>query len=138
MGKAVRVEQGCRDCKKCTNSGAANLGRNSGRTSMALATGGLSEVGMRAFAKKCRICNHQLSLHKGAEATTPQPGVSLTQMAASFIAAASAPKTPEPAAPPVASGPPAGFYPDPQGLAPYRWWNGQEWTEHTTTTPPQQ
>ncbi|MGY1636235.1 DUF2510 domain-containing protein [Geodermatophilus sp. SYSU D00742] len=93
---------------------------------------------MRAFAKKCRICNHQLSLHKGAEATTPQPGVSLTQMAASFIAAASAPKTPEPAAPPVASGPPAGFYPDPQGLAPYRWWNGQEWTEHTTTTPPQQ
>ena len=102
---------------------------------MALATGGLSEVGMRAFAKKCRICNHQLSLHQGADASTPQPAVSLTGMAASLMALASTP--PAPAALPVASGPPAGFYADPQGKAPYRWWNGQDWTEHTTTTPPQ-
>ena len=27
-------------------------------------------------------------------------------------------------------GPTPGWYPDPQGLAPYRWWNGYEWTAH--------
>ncbi|UOY01872.1 SHOCT domain-containing protein [Blastococcus sp. PRF04-17] len=47
-------------------------------------TMGMSEVGMRAFAKKCRLCDHQLSLHQGAEAATPQPAVS-------FVAPAPAP-----------------------------------------------
>lgn len=104
---------------------------------MGLMTMGFSEVGMRALAKKCRICNHQLSLHKGADASTPQPGVSFTQRAASPIASASASSARAGATPRVTSGPPAGWYPDPQGAAPYRWWNGQDWTEHTTATPPQ-
>jgi hypothetical protein len=29
------------------------------------------------------------------------------------------------------AGPPAGWYPDPQGLAPVRWWDGGQWTDHT-------
>ena len=27
--------------------------------------------------------------------------------------------------------PPAGWYPDPSGRAPFRYWDGQQWTEHT-------
>ncbi len=69
-------------------------------------------------------------------------GVSLTQRAASLIAAATAAQAPRPApapapAPaPVTSGPPAGRFPDLREEAPHRWWNGQDRTEHTTTTPP--
>jgi Protein of unknown function (DUF2510) len=37
-----------------------------------------------------------------------------------------------PAEPPAAhAGPPAGWYPDPQGLARLRYWDGAAWTEHT-------
>ena len=28
---------------------------------------------------------------------------------------------------------PVGWHPDPWGQAPYRWWDGTRWTEHTTT-----
>lgn len=31
-----------------------------------------------------------------------------------------------------APSPPAGWYPDPNGRAPFRWWDGNTWTEHTT------
>lgn len=130
MGKSTRVEQGCRDCKKCTNSGVANLGRNSSRATMGLMTMGMSEVGMRALSKKCRICNHQLSLHKSEEARTPQPAVTFV------MPAPASPAAPAPALP-VISGPPAGWYADPRGFAPLRWWNGVDWTEHTTAAVPQ-
>lgn len=33
---------------------------------------------------------------------------------------------------PSTSGPPAGWYDDPQGSARRRWWDGTKWTEHTT------
>lgn len=68
----------CRDCRKCTNSIVANLGRNSGRVLAAMTTAGMSEVGM-TFKKKCRQCGHQLSLHEGGNASTPQPGVEFRQ-----------------------------------------------------------
>lgn len=29
------------------------------------------------FRKKCRVCGHQMSLHEGAEASTPQPAVEM-------------------------------------------------------------
>ncbi|NMD25613.1 MAG: DUF2510 domain-containing protein, partial [Actinobacteria bacterium] len=29
------------------------------------------------------------------------------------------------------SPPPAGWYPDPSGRAPFRYWDGARWTEHT-------
>lgn len=37
--------------------------------------------------------------------------------------------SPAPAPPPPA--PPAGWYPDPQGQAAQRWWDGSAWTGHT-------
>jgi hypothetical protein len=69
---AKKVKTGCRDCRKCTNSKAANFGRNTGRGFMAYATVGMSELAL-ATRKSCRICGHQLSLHEGSEATTVQP-----------------------------------------------------------------
>lgn len=33
---------------------------------------------------------------------------------------------------------PPGWYPDPVDAAGLRWWSGENWTEHTTTPPPQQ
>ena len=71
---ARKVRTGCRDCRKCTNSMAANFGRNTGRGFMAYTTVGMSEVAL-ASRKKCRICGHQLSLHMGSGATTVQPVV---------------------------------------------------------------
>lgn len=112
----ARVETACRDCKKCMNSGVANLGRNTTRASVAVATAGLSEVGMK-FRKTCRLCGHQLSLHSGdgepRQAAAPQPWPT-----------------------PTCSGPPPGWYSDPHRLAPSRWWDGQRWTEHTRSSPP--
>ncbi len=41
----------------------------------------------------------------------------------------SAPTTPPPSAHP--TGPAPGWYQDPQGVAPHRWWDGRQWTDHT-------
>ena len=90
-----RVTTACRDCKKCTNSAIADLGRNLGRAYLAIGTAGMSELAL-AMRKKCRVCGHQMSLHKGADATTPQPAVEVSR----------APR-PEPQATPV--GPPPGL-----------------------------
>lgn len=118
MGK--RVETGCRDCQKCTNSGVANLGRNSGRATMAMFTMGMSEAAMKT-RKQCRACGHQMSLHgrqKTAEVVRP------TARPETF--AQQAPP------PPPSQGPPAGWYNDPHGASLQRWWDGSKWTEHTS------
>ncbi|WP_308201627.1 DUF2510 domain-containing protein [Curtobacterium flaccumfaciens] len=115
---ANRVETGCRDCKKCTNSAAANLGRNSVRASTAVMTVGISELAM-GFTKTCRGCGHKMSLHLGAQATTPQPTVTVQQ------------PTPVPAP---SQGPPPGWYADAQGAN--RWWDGLQWTEHVQHSMP--
>ena len=123
MGRPkVQIQQACRDCKKCTNSMMANAGRNSGRVVVGFSTAGFSEIGMRAFSKKCRACGHQLSLHKGGAARTPQPAVQ-PQVSHAHL---------PPPPPLLAPGPPAGWYDDPRGQAERRWWSGHIWTEHTT------
>jgi len=68
----LKVHTGCRDCRKCTNSDVVNLTRNTGRVVAAIYTAGLSEAALRS-RRKCRICGHQMSLHEGADALTPQP-----------------------------------------------------------------
>ncbi len=73
MGRP-KVYTACRDCKRCTNSPFADMGRQTGRFLAALFTCGMSEIGFAMF-KKCRMCGHQLSLHYGAAAQTPQPAV---------------------------------------------------------------
>jgi hypothetical protein len=108
---AKRVQTGCRDCRKCTNSAAANLGRNSGRAGAAIMSVGISELAM-GFTKNCGGCGHKLSLHQGAQATTVQPTVTVQQAA--------------PQAPP--QGPPSGWYLESPGTL--RWWDGIQWTEH--------
>src|SRR5262249_22312853 len=37
------------------------------------------------------------------------------------------------AAPPAAQPIAPGWYPDPRGIAPKRWWDGQQWTDHMAT-----
>lgn len=68
MGKKD-VRLACRDCKKCTNSEVANLGRNSGRAMAGIMTLGMSEVGFLA-TKTCRQCGHALSLHQNEKILT--------------------------------------------------------------------
>lgn len=65
MGKKD-VRLACRDCKKCTNSDVANFGRNAGRVTAGIMTAGMSEVGFLG-TKRCRQCEHPLSLHAGEQ-----------------------------------------------------------------------
>ncbi|MBA4861720.1 SHOCT domain-containing protein [Streptomyces sp. PSKA54] len=58
----ARVQTGCPDCKRCTNSAMGEGARKAGRLTAGLMTGGLSEVGM-AFTRNCRGCGHAMSLH---------------------------------------------------------------------------
>ena len=50
---------------------------------------------------------------------------------ASFEAAAAVAATPVPSAAPSPADTPAGWYPDPSGQAPQRYWDGAAWTGHT-------
>lgn len=52
----------CRDCRKCTNSGLANLGRNTARATIGIMTAGVSELALKT-RRQCRSCGHQMSLH---------------------------------------------------------------------------
>jgi hypothetical protein len=99
---AQRVESGCRDCKKCTNSGYANLGRNAGRLGVGVLTVGMSEAVM-AGTKNCRICGHELSLHTGED----------------YVQRRAQPANPSSSAA-------AGWYPVEGGRQ--RYWDGQAWT----------
>lgn len=38
--------------------------------------------------------------------------------------------------PPAPSGPPAGWYPDPNGTAEERWWDGTQWSQHVQNRRP--
>jgi len=101
----AHVTTGCRDCKKCTNSGVANLGRNSGRAGAAVLTLGLSEAVMTA-TKNCRICGHKLSLHSGVDEVLAAQDRRADRAAS--------------------KNPPAGWFPETtSGRA--RWWDGMAW-----------
>ena len=78
MGR--RVETGCPNCKRCTNSAAGEAGRKLARATVALSSGGLSEVA-RGFTRNCRGCGHKMSLHE-AQATAQAAVV--VQIAASL------------------------------------------------------
>ncbi|MBV9213646.1 MAG: DUF2510 domain-containing protein [Actinobacteria bacterium] len=59
--------------------------------------------------------------------STPTPPTPVVQQPATPVQAGIPPE------PPAAhAGPPAGWYPDPQGLARLRYWDGAAWTEHTS------
>ncbi|MEU9198489.1 SHOCT domain-containing protein [Streptomyces sp. NPDC048332] len=58
----ARVQTGCPDCKRCTNSAVGEGARKAGRWTAGIATMGLSEAGM-AFTRNCRGCGHAMSLH---------------------------------------------------------------------------
>lgn len=79
---AKRVQTGCPNCKRCTNSAVGEGARKAGRAYVALATGGLSEAA-RAGTRNCRACGHKMSLHTPVAAVTPVPVVVPTPPAAS-------------------------------------------------------
>ncbi|WP_371602334.1 SHOCT domain-containing protein [Streptomyces sp. NBC_01220] len=70
----ARVQTGCPDCKRCTNSAVGEGARKAGRWTAGIATMGLSEAGM-AFTRNCRGCGHAMSLHdrKDNSALTRDP-----------------------------------------------------------------
>ena len=120
MGR--RVETGCANCKRCTNSAMSEAGRKLGRATVALSSAGMSEVA-RGFTRNCRACGHKMSLH---EASTPAQQTVVVQ---------NNPVAPMPASyapvPPPPSQIPPGWYADPYGQPCNRWWDGQAWTDTT-------
>jgi hypothetical protein len=110
MGR--RVQTGCSNCTRCTNSAVNEAGRRLGRATAALSSGGLSEVA-RGFTKNCRGCGHKMSLH-----SSPAPA---QQYAA----------PPAPVPPRI----PPGWYADPNGQPCNRWWDGYTWTAATAPRP---
>jgi hypothetical protein len=131
----MKVTTGCRDCRKCTNSIVSNFGRNSGRVLAGVYTAGLSELGM-SMKRKCRICGHQMSLHQGSGAATPQPAVEVRHEPDDVVSTPS-PRPAQRRAKKAASSaaPPAGWLMDPEGSGHLRWWNGTGWTEHLQPAP---
>jgi hypothetical protein len=62
---AAKVRVRCRSCVKCMASARVVKARNTTRGTIAIATGGLSELTL-AFTQKCRACGHAESIHKRA------------------------------------------------------------------------
>ncbi|MEU9949651.1 SHOCT domain-containing protein [Streptomyces sp. NBC_00184] len=109
----ARVQTGCPDCKRCTNSAVGEGARKAGRWTAGIATMGLSEAGM-AFTRNCRGCGHAMSLHdrKDNNALTRDPD----HRGAPVVPGHAAPYPPAPApawgAPPPAPAPAWGAPPE--------------------------
>jgi hypothetical protein len=58
----ARVQTGCSDCKRCTNSAIGEGARKTGRATAAVMTLGITELG-RTLTRNCRGCSHPMSLH---------------------------------------------------------------------------
>ncbi|MEV6448457.1 DUF2510 domain-containing protein [Amycolatopsis sp. NPDC051716] len=116
-----RVQTGCNNCKRCTNSGVAEFGRRQGKLWANVATVG-TVAAVQAFTPSCRACGHKLSLHDSGD--SPQGNA--------YPAPVSIQQAPPPPPPqPVPQGPPPGWYQDPNAPQIRRWWDGTKWTEHT-------
>lgn len=61
----ARVTTGCHNCKRCTNSHAADFGRRQGKLWANLLLVGIP-IMVQAFSANCRGCGHKLSLHNTA------------------------------------------------------------------------
>lgn len=110
--KAVRAVTGCSGCRMCTGHAFTGAGRSAARGTMDLMT-----LGVTALArKKCKACKHPMSEHR-AQVQQVQVVTPLTPLTQS-------------------SGPPPGWYADPELRADLRWWDGTRWTEHTQFNPP--
>lgn len=115
----ARVQTGCPDCKRCTNSAVGESARKAGRWTAGIATMGLSEAGM-AFTRNCRGCGHAMSLHdrRDNNALTRDP----EHRGAPVVPGHAAPYPPAPApawgAPPPAPAPAWGAPPPAQAQTP--------------------
>jgi hypothetical protein len=59
---AIGVETGCANCKRCTNSSAAEFGRRQAKFWLNVSLLG-SPMLLQKFTPTCRACGHKMSLH---------------------------------------------------------------------------
>lgn len=64
----MRVQTGCPNCKRCSNSGAAEFGRRQGKLWLNIMLIGIPLM-VQAFTPTCRGCGHKRSLHTTVPAT---------------------------------------------------------------------
>ena len=65
-----RVQTGCANCRRCTNSALGEGTRRASRGASAILTLGGSELVM-AGTRNCRACGHKLSLHREVAVDLP-------------------------------------------------------------------
>lgn len=85
-----RVQTGCSNCKRCTNSAVGEGARKAGRATIGLLTMGGSELVM-AGTRNCRACGHKMNLHANLSAPAPAAADAWTPSAG----APSAPRAPD-------------------------------------------
>ena len=76
------------------------------------------------------------SLPAGHAQGAPMPAVEQLPVGTDAVAPVATTGPPEPAVAEAAASTPAGWHPDPQGQAALRYWDGQQWTEHTNDGQP--